>query len=121
MTDYPKIKLSEEIEVPGGLKDYTQTYQWVYYLEFENYPNKAALYLNWTTENKKLAYRSVYFTHPEHVKKLVKESVWAFLYLKEKKIKPLPELLDTTRNYWLNELIEEIKKEVKSRWTKQLD
>lgn len=120
---YDEIPVSREIIVPGELKQYFQTLQWKAYPATEKYPAKMLLIMNWKPmeevehpkEKPKYAKRSTYFMKPEHIERLIIESCWANLQMRERVYKPfIP--LGEARLLWLGGLLKNIREEILRRW-----
>ncbi len=86
---YEKEILTKLVTVAGNISDYKQQYEIKLYPKADDLPQKVALYIYLTSEEKQFAKRSIYFSSAEQLKRLIFDLTSAYFYFRDKKVTPI--------------------------------
>ena len=86
---YEKEILTKLVTVAGNISDFKQQYEIKFYPKADDLPQKVALYIYLTSEEKQFAKRSIYFSSAEQLKRLIFDLTSAYFYFRDKKVTPI--------------------------------
>ncbi len=102
--------------VAGNIRDFNQSYEIFYYPKAEDLPDKVAVYIYLTNENKSFAKRSLFFSSHEQLKEYIFDLVKAYFVLRDKRITPVIPLSEY-RKISLSSLLENLEQRQLALWS----
>ena len=113
---YKRETLIPITTVAGNISDFKQQYEIKFYPKADDLPDKIALYIYLTKQDKQFAKRSIYFSSVEQLKTLIFDLTQAYFFFRDKKITPAVNR-ETFRNIDLNTFLKDLSKKQLSVWS----